>query len=61
MPCQPCHFDSQDVPAFTHKLPRIDAHFFMFTHNRDKSVPGPDGQTLLNSPKVRCRTSSPFT
>eukprot|EP00667_Euglena_gracilis_P011011 EG_transcript_11235 len=41
-----------DIPAFVHKLPRIAAHFFVITHNRDKSVPGPEGLPLLHSPKL---------
>eukprot|EP00668_Euglena_longa_P041028 GGOE01053991.1.p1 GENE.GGOE01053991.1~~GGOE01053991.1.p1 ORF type:complete len:476 (+),score=128.94 GGOE01053991.1:263-1690(+) len=42
-----------DIPTFVaHKLPRIDAHFFVITHNRDKSVPGPEGMPLLHSPKL---------
>ena len=42
-----------DVPTMVHKLPKIDAHFFMITHNRDKSVPvAVEAQALLDSPKV---------
>eukprot|EP00668_Euglena_longa_P000849 GGOE01001023.1.p1 GENE.GGOE01001023.1~~GGOE01001023.1.p1 ORF type:complete len:424 (-),score=24.67 GGOE01001023.1:227-1498(-) len=42
--------NTHDVPRLVAKLPRITSHFFMVTHNRDRAIPGPQGQPLLESP-----------